>query len=237
MDDAILSAGNHIAYLVKNGNRVVIVSVFTEFGEPPVPIYSSFYLHASGFKNIPQFSITRKQEDLAATRKLGAHSEHLGYTDGGFRKHRHHTQATLLVGLLGIGNLFMYPTKSDLFSGIPSPDDHMLQASLIKKLQTIIRRTDCVYGPLGIGDHVDHVIVRNALLQLPNRILFWKDQPYVLHKKGAKVSQLLKRYSRSFQASPNNQKIEAIALYRSQIRLLFRRGIQFVAEEFYEKIR
>ena len=52
---------------------------------------------------------------------------------------------------------------------------------LAPELARLVGEATLVLGPLGIGDHVDHLIVREALEQVADRkrFLYWEDWPYL----------------------------------------------------------
>ena len=104
----------------------------------------------------------RRQEDRRAAKLLGASVTHLGFLDAPFRSPRY-------SGFRGIvfGRAREYPkTVRAVASRI---------TALISKL-----RPAQVLAPLAVGNHVDHRVVRDAVLSAvdPHLLLFYEDRPY-----------------------------------------------------------
>ena len=95
---------------------------------------------------------------------------HLGFTDAGFRK----------VEFRFPKRKFIYPTfdKKSLFSGKISGLDSNLIIYVYEKIKGLVRSGDILYGPVGVGGHVDHVIINKLLKKFDNQSHFWLDQPY-----------------------------------------------------------
>jgi LmbE family N-acetylglucosaminyl deacetylase len=69
------------------------------------------------------------------------------------------------------------------FSATASDDD--LTLAVADALREVVESHDVTYAPLGIGNHVDHLICREATIRLirdgtitPNRVSFYEDLPY-----------------------------------------------------------
>jgi LmbE family N-acetylglucosaminyl deacetylase len=72
LDDAVLSCPGWIQRLVRQGERVVVATVFTEAGETAGTLYRR-----------------RRSEDRRAAKLLGAETVHLGFRDAPFRSPRY----------------------------------------------------------------------------------------------------------------------------------------------------
>lgn len=234
MDDVVLSAGNCILDLIKKKKKVLVTTVFTEFGKEPISLKSRRYLYDSGFFNLKQFIKARKKEDRQAMETLGAEYVHLGFIDGGFRKKENVNWFFELLSYLGIGKKFLYPAK--LFSGKIFPEDELLIKMVYLELKKRVGANDVLLGPLAIGNHVDHLIVKEMLSFFPNKKYFWIDQPYVDERGGYKQLRATQRkFKKAFSAESKPLKKEIVSCYRSQIECLFPDGIKLKKETFYEE--
>jgi LmbE family N-acetylglucosaminyl deacetylase len=104
----------------------------------------------------------RRAEDFEAAKILGASARHLGFRDAPFR-------SVLYRSFLGI---------------VAGPADPLLKVE--KALAGLLEELDpeLVLAPLGVGNHVDHRLLRNAAAKLvrPERLLFYEDLPYAFVK-------------------------------------------------------
>lgn len=106
---------------------------------------------------------------------------------------------------------------------------------LISKLNVYIQKNDIVYAPLGIGNHPDHIITRDAIINIflkKNIYLFlYFDYPYAslfdftkIHRDtfdfsnySLKIAVVKKIH---LNESKLSQKINDLEIYRSQIKML-----------------
>lgn len=159
LDDAVLSCGGHISFLAGKKQKILVITVFSDFGKGPVSLSARRYMWHCGALTIKQFQAKRIIEDQLAMETIGANYLHLGFTDAYFRR--------------------FYPNHRQLFSGRIDPADKKLVDLIEKKLPSLIKRGDVLYGPMGIGGHVDHIIVNKIIKSLPGgEKLYWLDQPY-----------------------------------------------------------
>lgn len=79
LDDAVLSAGDLIAGLLKDGEKVRIITVFTDFGAGPMHLNARRYVFESGALTVHSFKRLRLIEDRRAMEKLGVggHVDHM----------------------------------------------------------------------------------------------------------------------------------------------------------------
>lgn len=157
LDDAAFSVGGALAAHVRGGGRVTVVTCFT--GSVPDP--QGFALACQLDKGLApdvDYMALRRAEDEAACAVIGASAVHLP-----FREAPHHG----------------YCSAPELF-GPRRGDDERVEvlapalAALFDALQP-----DAIWGPLGLGDHVDHHIVREALARIERPHLLWEDWPYL----------------------------------------------------------
>ncbi len=226
LDDAVLSSGNLINRLIKSGNKVLIVTVFTQGTKGIYSDIAQKHLSNSGFSDAQKLFFCRKDEDKKAIKYLGASYSHLDFTDGAFRKDER--------------GKFIYNSKT-LFSGKISLSESKLVKDIGRKLNKFINNDSVVIAPLGVGGHIDHLIARETASNLKNKVLYWEDFPYNTNPKSVS-SFLFKNMNfqklTQFDSAIDGKKIEAIKKYKSQFKALFPTGnvdTNF-PESYYTKI-
>lgn len=172
LDDAVLCCGGYIHRLACAGERVIIATVFT--GDLPegesIPWVARINLAAWGLDNAP-FAV-RCQEDRQAAQILGAQVCHLGLLDAMYRRDR-------------MGK----PFYNQVTVGVPVPaeDESTTGAQIQDAFHALI--DSCggmaglrVFGPLGAGWHVDHLLTRRAAEAVfgAEHIGYYEDFPYAV---------------------------------------------------------
>jgi len=75
-----------------------------------------------------------------------------------------------------------YPTyRFHVTQGVVAKEDDSLKKELGKKLTTLIADS-YTFCPIGIGNHVDHILVRDIASRM-SKVIFWADFPYLLSGK------------------------------------------------------
>lgn len=207
-DDAVLSCGGMIWEQVRASEPVEIWTIFA--GGPPrgveLPAFAA-ELHArwrGGSRPIAR----RRAEDRAACALVGAVPRYWTRPDCIYRR--------LPSGEALIG------TGDDLWLPV-----HPAELPLVERLRGWLRRTlpreARVVCPLGLGNHVDHRIVRTAAEALKRPLLYYADYPYagLLHQRlpdGLPSEQMVRQA-----VSPEGLEVwtGAVAAYTSQISSLF----------------
>jgi len=161
LDDAAFSVGGLLAAHARAGSRVTIVTCFT--GNVPAP--RGFALACQLDKGLgPEidYMALRRAEDRAACAVIGATAIHLPLLEAPHRG---------------------YASAPELF-GARRPDDRTL-TPLAQSLGECCSSLapDLLLGPLAIGDHVDHWLVREALPDAGCLMLLWEDWPYLTRAK------------------------------------------------------
>ncbi|WP_347302547.1 PIG-L family deacetylase [Croceibacterium sp. TMG7-5b_MA50] len=157
LDDAAFSIGGFLAARARGGDQVTIVTCFTgNVAEP-----AGFALACQLDKGLPSdvdYMALRRAEDLAACAVIGAEAIHLPLLEAPHRG---------------------YANALELF-GTRHPDDNAL-APLTRQLAEQVTRLqpDLLLGPMAIGDHVDHWLVRDALARTGQVVELWEDWPYL----------------------------------------------------------
>ncbi|OAS21842.1 PIG-L deacetylase family protein [Paenibacillus oryzisoli] len=219
LDDAIISCGDYMCWLVQEGNAVTIATVFTAENSHPSLSWLAKILHKK-FNIGSQVMYVRRREDLSAANSLGADCIHLNVEECIYRRKPDGTPH-----YQKLEELFRVDLKSEL-SVIREVTTRMIaQLDLDKYAQ--------VYIPLGIGRHVDHCITRRAAEvwldsvhgTTSSKLAYYEDLPYKSYgfdqdwradlACGFSVNRI--RLSKNHLKA----KIRAIELYKSQQRLLW----------------
>ncbi|MGQ9888586.1 MAG: PIG-L deacetylase family protein [Aggregatilineales bacterium] len=207
LDDAALSCGGTIFTLAQAGADVAVLTLMA--GDPPdpppdTPIVRDLHARwAAGDQPVA----ARRREDARACAVLGARAQHAPLPDCVYR-----------VGLDGAP---LYPDQAALWGGVRrhDPASAALQALTLPPAQA-------VYAPLGVGAHVDHLIVRDwalALARAGRTVIFYEDFPYArdcgalaralaAFDRGALASQ-----TRPLAAAAVRARLAAVACYDSQL--------------------
>lgn len=210
LDDVVISCGDH-ALAWKKNNKVTVISIFTSYSGRLRPLYSEQLL-AKLRMSVRNYEEQRAKEDKTAMEILGLEWEHWGMVDGGFRE---------------VGNVPIYSTVEELFAGNISQKDKGLVAFLSQKIQKVAKDYDVFVCPMGIGNHVDHLIVKKSLMQVvgSSKVFFYFDAPYFF-----KPGMWFKSFCLFVRFLPNVSiiwlsqiKLRALQNYISQFRLLFKR--------------
>jgi LmbE family N-acetylglucosaminyl deacetylase len=205
LDDAVFSCGGRIWQAVNQGRRVLVVTVFAA-GPPPAVELSPFAqaLHRRwGEAHAPE---QRRQEDREALRSLGARGLHWPYMDCIYRR--------------GPASAFLYPDEAALWGPV-SPQEADLVGELARRITALgSEGRALIHTPLGVGQHVDHRLVRQAAEATGRPLLYYADYPYAEDPQAvARALGGVRWEERRVYLSPAavRAKGEAMARYRSQI--------------------
>lgn len=172
LDDAIFSCGSFIRSYSK---KLPVTVINVASGDPDVILRKESQvlevLAQKGGHELAHPKV-RRLEDRKALRMAGCQLIHLGFIDAAYRRNPH------------TGRL-IYPDNVMGFD-FPRPEDDSYQQELQTSLRALTQNMEktLVLSPMGIGNHVDHVIVRNIALTLQSKnttVLFYEDFPYVVH--------------------------------------------------------
>ena len=221
LDDAVLSCGGQIAALVDAGARTLVVTVCAASPSSATPLtpYAEHLHRSYNLGDDP--AARRREEDAAALALLGCDGLHLDQLDAPYR-------------------LPVYGTRGAVFNA-PVPDDPLFAAAGRVLDQLRARQPAArLYLPLGVGSHVDHLVVCAAGLAAYERgasIVWYEDAPYAVEPElvavrlralGAGWAPLVVEIG---PALP--RKLAAIPAYRSQVPKLFKeRPMEQVMTEY-----
>jgi len=183
LDDAVLSCG---ALLSRLGGRtpVTVVTVFTEAGQPPHTRAAQRYLEQCGAGDAAGLYVDRRREDVEVLESLGVEHVHLGVSDALFRR-REVVPLLARLGRVAPETAHRYPTyRFDIAKGRVARGDRALLYQLEADLRAQADRIDAalVFGPIGVGRHVDHLLTRSLTERLGQRAaVLYSDFPYDMH--------------------------------------------------------
>jgi LmbE family N-acetylglucosaminyl deacetylase len=213
LDDAILSCGGYINRLRVQGVKVIIATVFTADynGQAPLSELAQSNLRKWGLGANP--FAKRCEEDRLAASHLGADVLHLGFQDCIFRQDTPgrflYTQRVVDVTVHSF----------DLTTLLPA-----LQMALEELLAKYAGQKMHIFCPLGLGAHVDHLLVRLAVefVGAPGMIHYYEEFPYAL-RPNANGNQIESMSPRTISLSESDlqARLSASADYISQIPGLF----------------
>lgn len=206
-DDAILSCGGRVSQLCRQKVSVLIVTLAA--GAPPDRLSTlAKTLHHDWDKTASLSD--RRQEDITACQQLGADWLHVPVPDALYRLNPQTQQP-------------LYTSLEELFLTPSSVDD------VAKRWTEVLRSlpaADAIFSPLGIGNHVDHRLVRQAAMStFDHQVLYYyEDFPYC-HRFGAVLRATWPRWHWKQTLFPLSSedleaRIAAMQCYESQIDML-----------------
>ncbi|MDG4793683.1 PIG-L family deacetylase [Micromonospora sp. WMMD1082] len=165
LDDAVLSCGALIAAL----DSVIVTTVFN--GRPVPPITeSAARFHARCGHTDNNAMTEREKEDDRALSLVGASKTRLGLPEALYRKDQYGAP--------------LYDSDTAIFVDSISESGQELTMVLDAVHKCVeAADPDLVLAPLGIGGHVDHLLVSMAARRLDRRVLYYEDVPYVLYDR------------------------------------------------------
>jgi LmbE family N-acetylglucosaminyl deacetylase len=180
LDDAVLSCGALLSALVRHCT-VTVVTLFTAAGPTPHTHAARSYLRQCAAGEAGGLYEARRAEDRAALAALGATAVHLGVPDALFR--RRQVRPALVGKLSGrVPELVhRYPSyRFDIAKGRVARADRRLVDELRVQVDPLARAIDAalVFCPVGVGRHVDHLIVRSLGETVVSRVVYFSDFPY-----------------------------------------------------------
>jgi LmbE family N-acetylglucosaminyl deacetylase len=233
LDDAALSCG---ALMMHAADRtsVIVVTIFTETGPKPYTFSARRYLQQVGFRDAEALYQQRREEDRAALGGVGITCIHAGLPEALFRRRSGRVRS--LGGRVLPELEHIYPIyRTHITAGRVAPAD----ARTLDQVSEMIRqRTDSgpsvVLAPLGVGKHVDHILVRNAAKQSGRHVIYYSDFPY--NQRHPIEDDFIRCNQLTEMQWPNmiDAKIELVRAYRTQVDALFEGGrIPAVPEIFF----
>jgi LmbE family N-acetylglucosaminyl deacetylase len=219
LDDAVLSVGGIMERAASSGIGVVAGTICT--AEAPDAISASPTVrqkHAAWGLGPYPYSARRK-EDIEAVHSLGAQYLHGEQLDAIYRTDRE--------------GGFLYPSPQSRFSH-PSPGDPLPESlgRLLIEWITVVEPA-AVLCPLGVGQHVDHVITSQTLRGIASHgtvapVFLYEDMPYSVGYYGnpdtvsAAIERSVWTIGKAHTTAIDVQaKIAAVKRYKSQMSSIF----------------
>ncbi len=207
LDDIAFSCGGLVWDLANSGQQVEVWTIYA--GDPPIDGLSPFAhgLHLTWGLGLDAVRIRRK-EDQQACLIIGSIPRYFSYLDCIYRKTPE--------------GEFYYTTDQAIFGGLDPREMDMID-QLVGKLQEELPDDARVVAPLGIGNHVDHELVRKAASRLNIPLGFYADYPYAREIDGKETLEFMDRSPEwqyeKFPVSEIGIKkwVQSAQAYRSQI--------------------
>lgn len=167
LDDVAFSCGGLAALLHDRGWRTVMATVFTRTVHPATGFALACQLD-KGLGPAVDYMALRRAEDAEAARILGLEALYLDFPEA---PHRGYESAPALFGPMNAGDTILKGLR---------PAFSALRAGLEPAL---------VLAPQGLGDHVDHRLVIQAVQDVfaPATLAFYRDTPYAIRNPDAPV--------------------------------------------------
>jgi LmbE family N-acetylglucosaminyl deacetylase len=206
LDDAALSCGGLAAELA----GITPVEVWTIFAGAPVfgpysPLARWFH-DISGGSSGARLASKRRREDIKACRVISAKPRHFKWFDAVYRR-------------TSSGEPLYQNSRQVTWH----PEDDIVVATIAAALLKNLRFDDVLLVPLGIGLHVDHLIVRAAAERLDRLDLtYYVDVPYIRTYPQELAAQTSGMTKQLYRISPRYTSawIASVMAYETQIKML-----------------
>jgi LmbE family N-acetylglucosaminyl deacetylase len=180
LDDAVLSCGALIATMARRC-PLTVATVFTAAGAPPHTHAARSFLRQCSAPDAGTLFADRRTEDRDVLVGLGVHHVHLGATDALFRTRDPRSAALGRLGRVVPELMHRYPTyRYDIAKGRVASGDRALIAALTGQVTELMSTVGArlVLCPVGVGNHVDHLITRTLGAHQAGRVIYYSDFPY-----------------------------------------------------------
>lgn len=205
LDDAAYSCGGLLWTQTQAGEEVGVWTLFA--GDPPAGRLSPFAEHMHALWEIRDRSFgDRRAEDHRVCAMLGAKYRHFSFRDCIYRRG-------------GPRARFLYPTDKHIFGKLSRADSGLAE-ELVDEVTRALPPGAQLVCPLGLGNHVDHLLTRLVAERLGRPLLYYEDFPYALQEPGKNDKVLASAWeSEIFPLSPAalNTWQAAVAAYVSQL--------------------
>jgi LmbE family N-acetylglucosaminyl deacetylase len=236
LDDAVLSCGALLRAL-SGRCAVTVATAFTTADGPPHTFAARSFLRQCSVSDAATLFAARRAEDQQVLAELGAAHVHYGFTDALFRRRKVPALLARSAGRILPELVHRYPTyRWDIAKGRIARGDTSLIATLTDVVADQIRQIGAglVFCPLGVGRHVDHLVIRAVGQRFPDCVVYYADFPY--NQNAAPDPKFLRRNRLapwSWRAGIA-AKAELVRGYRTQVDALFPDGrIPGVPETYY----
>lgn len=206
-DDAIYSCGGLIHQLTQQGEAVLIFTIMA--GEPlqPLPDTPVMEDNHQRWEAGQNPVMTRRTEDQAAAQIVGAETLYNDLPDCIYRTHN---------------GVALYPSEESLWGPVHRDDPAVMA---LQVLGLVYGDAETIYAPLAVGNHVDHLIVRDwaQLLEKEYPVKYYTDYPYLRDEEAIKQAlehfkPPLKPQTTTLSEADMAAKVKAMAAYVTQIK-------------------
>jgi LmbE family N-acetylglucosaminyl deacetylase len=164
-DDVALSCGGLVWEQAHRGEQVSLWTVCA--GETPAGDFSPFANELHTRWDVGQNApAQRRIEDIKSCQRLGAMPRYFSFPDCIYRRHPQ-------------TNEFMYASEVAL-NGPLQPGDLIVIRTVQEEIRQSLPPDAILVCPLGLGNHVDHQLTRQAAEGLDRQAWYYADYPYIL---------------------------------------------------------
>jgi len=217
LDDAAISVGI-MAQRLSMTHALTVATVFTEHDEGPLS-YSARIFNTSDTGSASQCMIRRRAEDWLALSLLGATPVHLGFVDATFRRDK--------------SGVAICERPEDIVSADPHAEEAFVH-TVTSRLAVLIGAShpEILLVPFGLGNHVDHKIVRIAAdLAIAmcassgqlRAVVYYEDLPYAYSHDPTNSNISLSEWESVIVTATDvawERKLGAIRCYSTQLRFI-----------------
>ena len=241
LDDAAFSAGGLISYLAER-TRVVVVAVFTKAGKDKHSLSALSYIRQCGYKKdqLEKFYDDRRKEDKELFESYGVEVKHLGFLDALWREKKKLSIIEKFLSFFLNDFRYIYPThKLHISKGRIYKEDLVNLKKVEKKLKEIVgdEKNSVIFCPIGLGKHVDHIMVREACTNAFSNVIYWEDSPYNLYHEYEDDFIIKNSLSRFLFKKNQSVRKSMFPAYKTQFGKLFNGKTDFILppERYYIK--
>jgi LmbE family N-acetylglucosaminyl deacetylase len=170
LDDVAFSCAGTLARFQESGWQTRVVTIFTGSVLHPEGFALACQLDKGLAADVDYMKL-RRAEDDEFSRLFNVNPEHWPLLEAPHRG---------------------YNSAPDLFAGIHDGDE--IWRDVAARLQ-VLGEPDVVFAPQGLGNHVDHLQVIRAVLEMgwAAKTMWYRDTPYAIRQPDARPSELLPR--------------------------------------------
>ncbi|ANY69371.1 hypothetical protein BBD42_24960 [Paenibacillus sp. BIHB 4019] len=215
LDDAVISCGDYIDHLVQTGDAVTIMTIYTGAAEQ-LSMLAKIMHKKFGLRDQNVMEV-RLREDQEACFLLGADTIHIGLPECLYRVDEEGQP--------------VYSKLQQLFATATSAEPRAGKIIRAALSDMDFSPYDRIYIPLGIGRHIDHLLVREAAEYITEqsgqalKLMYYRDLPYFFYGTDphwrSEIAQGMQEIRFTLPAVSLRNKLSAIEQYGSQLRMLW----------------
>ncbi|MFA6502053.1 MAG: PIG-L family deacetylase [Parachlamydiales bacterium] len=233
LDDAVFSSGGLMIDLRSKGVPITVINIFTR-SDGQDSISAKRYISQCGYTNSKKLYEDRVHEDKSVLNSIGIEVINLGFVDALWRKRKENIFLNYLSKIIPEIGL-IYPTyRWHVTKGIVSPLDGNNKKDIVKSVQSVrqYKEAKYIFIPIGIGNHVDHLIVKDILdADNSKKIIFWADYPYIVRD----MTQINLNFIRETYKPNWVKKMILMKKYKTQFNAIFSSKINKSDEYYFYK--